>query len=239
MRGHWLIAALVMMLFRTAPGVEAAWGQQGGPVTNGTDVPPKPAKVGSYSLVIITLEPSVTTHWLNPAPAINVKGGTKLAPAETIGNLTVPEQYTIQAFGAPREECLADARQQNGCDALDRADLTILDPHTVGYRIVSHGAAVQLRINLQVHDVLPVSHDGASTDWHAGDVIFVPVPKTTPVFHFASETLVGEWDGEPIVFEPGKALPANAKKGLRDLGVHQDLGDAVLYCYRVRKPPER
>ena len=34
--------------------------------------------------------------------------------------------------------------------------------------------------------------------------------------------------------KPGKALPESAKKGLEDLGVHQDLGDAVLYSYRVK-----
>ncbi|MFZ0393057.1 MAG: hypothetical protein WCF17_15740 [Terracidiphilus sp.] len=234
MRGRWFIAALVMLILGAVPSLEAIWGQQGLAGTNGTDAKPTPAKVGSYSLVITTVEPTATTHWLNPPPTIDVKGGTKLAPAESTGNLTVPQQYTIEAFGIPQQECEEAAQQQHGCDALDRTDLTIRDPHTVEYRIASHGGAVQLRVNLQVHDLLPVSHGGASTDWHAGDVIFVSVPKATPVCRFVSETLVGEWNGEPIVFEAGKALPASAKKSLEDLGVHQDLGDAVLYSYRVK-----
>jgi hypothetical protein len=190
--------------------------------------------LGSYSLVVTTLEPTETTHWLNPPPTISVKGGTKLAPAETPGNLAVPQQFTIEAFDIPQQECEEAAPQQHGCDALDRRDLTIRDRNTVEYRIVSHGAAVELRVNLQVHDLLPVSRGGASTDWHAGDVIFVSVPKATPVYRFVSETLVGEWKGEPIVFEAGKALPESGKKGLEDLGVHQDMGAAVLYSYRVK-----
>lgn len=236
MRGRCYIAALVMVIAGAVPGMEAIWGQQDTAGTKGTDAKSEPAKMGSYSLVVTTLDPSATTHWLNPPPTIDVTGGTEFAPAETMGNLTVPEQYTIEAFGTPREECVAAAQQRHGCDALDRTDLTIRDANTVGYRIVSHGGAVQLRINLQVHYLLPVSHGGPSTDWHAGDVIFVSVPKATPVYRFVSETLVGEWHGEPIVFEAGKALPASAKRGLEDLGVSQDLGDAVLYSYRVNDP---
>lgn len=238
MLGRCSIAALAVVISAAGPGVGVIWAQQGPAATKGTEAKSEPAKVGSYSLVVTALEPSATTHWLNPPPTIDVTGGSKIAPAVTTGNLTVPDQYTIEAFGAPRQECVA-AGQQHGCDALDRTDLTIRDPHTVGYRIVSHGGAAQLRINLQVHDLLPVSHGGASTDWHAGDVIFVSVPKATPVYRFVSETLVGEWSGEAIVFEAGKALPASAKKGLEDLGVHQDLGDAVLYSYRVKEPPKK
>jgi hypothetical protein len=234
MRGRWFIAALVILIFGVVPGMEAIWGQQGAAGTNGTDAKPEPAKMGNYSLVVTSLEPTATTHWLNPPPTIDVRGGTKLAPAESTGNLTVPQQYTIEAFGVPQQECEEAAQQQQGCDALDRTDLTIRDPNTVEYRAVSHGGAVQLRVNLQVHDLLPVSHGGASTDWHAGDLIFVSVPKATPVYRFVSETLVGEWNGEPIVFEAGKVLPASAKKRLEDLGIHQDLGDAVLYSYRVK-----
>ncbi len=234
MGGRGFIAALVIVMSGAVPGIEAMLGQQGPAGANGTDPKPEPAKVGSYSLVVTTLEPTATTHWLNPPPTINVRGGTKLAPAETTGNLTAPQQYTIEAFGAPKQECEEAAQQQRGCDALDRTDLTIRDANTVEYRIVSHGGAVQLRVNLQVHDLLPVSRGGASTDWHAGDVIFVWAPKATPVCRFVSETLVGEWNGEPIVFEVGKGLPASAKKGMEDLGVHQDLGDAMLYSYRVK-----
>jgi hypothetical protein len=65
-------------------------------------------------------------------------------------------------------------------------------------------------------------------------VIFVSLPKATSVYRFVSETLVGVWNSEPIVFEAGKALPESAKKRLDDLGVHQDLGDALLYSYRVK-----
>lgn len=238
MLGRCTIAALVMMISGTAPGMQALWGQQGTAGTNGTDARSQP-KVGSYSLVVTTLEPSATAHWLNPPPTIDVKGGSKIAPAETTGNLTVPDPYTIEDFGSPRQECVAAGQQQHGCDALDRTDLTIRDTHTVEYRVVSHGAAVQLRINLQVHDLLPVSHGGSSTEWHAGDVIFVSVPKATPVCRFVSETLVGTWNGEPIVFEPGKALPASANKGLKDLEVRQDLGDVVLYSYRVNELPKK
>jgi hypothetical protein len=235
---RWFITALAMVIFGAGPGIETAWGQQGGQpgagATNGTDAKPAPAKVGSYSLVVTALEPTETTHWLSPPPTITVKGGTKLAPAESTGNLAVPPQYTIEAFDVPQRECVEAAPQQHGCEALDRTDLTIRDRNTVEYRIVSHGEAVELRVNLQVHDLLPVSHGGASTDWHSGDAIFVSVPKATPVYRFVSETLVGEWKGEPIVFEAGKALPDSAKKGLEDLGIHQDMGDAVLYSYRVK-----
>lgn len=235
MRRRWLILALTVV----ASGASWGWGQQGTPGANGTAAKQEPAskepvKVGSYSLVVTSLEPSTATHWLNPAPTIAVKGGTKLEPAETSGSLPVPQQFTVEAFGTPRHECEESAPKQHGCDALDRTELTIRDQSNVEYRIVSHGGAVQLRVNLQVHDLLPVSHGGANTDWHAGDVIFVSVPKGTPAFRFVSETLVGNWNGEAIVFEPGKALPAGAKKGLEDLGIHQDMGDSVLYSYRVK-----
>lgn len=237
MHRRWRIAAALVMISGAMSRIDAAWGQQGTNTgSNGTNS--EPPKVGHYSLVTTALEPSSATHWLNPPPTIDVKAGTKIAPAETQGNLTVPEQYTIEGFSTPREDCVA-ATQKADCDALDETSLTIRDPHTVGYRIVSHGGAVQLHVNLQVHDLLPASHDGASTDWHAKDVIFVSVPKATPTYHFVSETLVGEWNGEAIVFEAGKALPANAKKALDDLGVHQDLGDSVLYSYRVKEPPSQ
>jgi hypothetical protein len=250
--GRCFIAALVIVIFGAVPGTQAIWGQQGTAGTPATSAKPEPAKVGSYSLVVTTLEPTATTHWLNPPPPISVKAGTKLAPAETTGNLTVPQQYTIEALGKPKQECVESAQQQvesaqqqvesaqqqHGCDALDLTDFSIRDLNTVEYRVVSHGGAVELQVNLKVHDLLPVSgpgpSPGSSIDWHTGDVIFVSVPKATAAYRFVSETLVGEWKGEPIVFEPGKALPESAKKGLEDLGVHQDLGDAVLYSYRVK-----
>ena len=239
MCGRWLAAAAVLLMMAAAPGTETMHGQQGGAGAagadaSGTDAKPQPAKVGSYALVVTTLEPTAATHWLNPAPTIAVKAGSKLTPAETAGNLTVPPQFTVESFGVPEDECEETAPQQHGCDALDRTDLTIRDTNTVEYRIVSHGAAVGLRINLQVRDLLPIARGGASADWHSGDVIFVSVPKTTPVYRFVSETLVGQWNGAPVVFEAGKALPASARKALDDLGVHQDLGDAILYSYKVK-----
>jgi hypothetical protein len=51
--------------------------------------------------------------------------------------------------------------------------------------------------------------------------------------------LVGEWNGEPIVFEVGKPLPDSAKKGLEDLGVKQDLGEGILYSFRVKEPEKK
>jgi hypothetical protein len=33
----------------------------------------------------------------------------------------------------------------------------------------------------------------------------------------------------------GKELPESVKKGLEDLGVKQDLGDRVLYGFRVKE----
>jgi hypothetical protein len=233
MPSRWFIAALALAISGAIPGIEASWGQQGTAGTNAAAAKAEPVKVGSYSLIVTTLEPAATTHWLNPPPSIDVKSGTKLRPAETMGTLTVPQQYTIEAFAVPQEECRETVPQQQGCDALDRTDLTIRDPNTVEYRIVSHGSAVQLQVNLQVHDLLPVSHPGGSVDWHAGDVIFVSMPKATAIYRFVSETLVGEWNGQPIVLDVGKPLPASAQKGLTDLGIHQDLGDAVLYSYRV------
>lgn len=84
-----------------------------------------------------------------------------------------------------------------------------------------------------MHDILPVSTGSAETPWHAHEVIFVAVPTAT--YRFSSEALVGEWNGEAIVFEVGKDLPASAKKGLEDLGVKQDFGDRVLYSFRVKE----
>lgn len=234
MRWRWLIAALVLAIFGPVPEKGIAWGQQGPATPNPGAAQATPAKAGNYSLVITTLEPTPATHWLNPPPTIAVKGGTRLEPAQTESTLIVPPQFVIDAFGVPREECDETAAQQHGCDALDRVDLNLRDPNTVEYRIVSHGAPVQLRINLQVRDLLPVSHGGASTDWHTGDVIFVSVPKPTPSYRFVSETLIGVWKGQPVVFEPGKPLPAAAGKALKDLAIRQDLGDLVLYSYSVR-----
>jgi hypothetical protein len=192
------------------------------------------ASVGSYSLVTTVFEPSAATHLLNPAPTIAVDGGTERAPGEFTGEKTVAGQYAIEGFGSPWYECAATVAKLRGCEALDRASLTVRDANTIGYHIVSRGAAVQLSVNVEVHDILPVSEGSADTPWHAREVIFVAVPKATAVYRFSSEVLVGEWNGAPIVFEVGKDLPESAKKGLEDLGVKQDLGDRVLYSFRVK-----
>ena len=193
-----------------------------------------PAVVGSYSLVTTAFELSETTHLLNPAITIAVDGGTERAPGDFTGEKPVPAQYAIEKFGNPWYDCVATVAKLRGCEALDRASLTIRDANTIAYHVVSHGAAVTLSVNVEVHDVLPVSHGGPGTDWHAGEVIFVAVPKATPTYRFSSEVLVGTWNGDAIVFEVGKAVPESAKKGLEDLGVKQDLGDRVLYGFRVK-----
>jgi hypothetical protein len=194
--------------------------------------------LGSYSLVTTVFEPSATTHLLMPRPTIAVDGGTERAPGEFSGDKTVTAQYAIEGFGSPWYECAAaaTAAKMRGCDALDRATLTVRDANTIGYHIVSHGAAVELSVNVEVRDILPVSTGTAEIEWHARDVIFVAVPKATPAYRFSSEVLVGTWNGEAIVFEVGKDLPAGAKKALEDLGVKQDLGDRVMYSFRVKEP---
>ncbi|HEX4311695.1 MAG TPA: hypothetical protein VHZ25_16810 [Acidobacteriaceae bacterium] len=190
--------------------------------------------VGSYSLVTTAFELSQTTHLLNPAITIAVEGGTERAPGDIAGEKPVPAQYAIEKFGNPWYDCVATVAKLRGCDALDRASLTIRDANTIAYHVASHGAAVTLSVNVEVHDVLPVSHGGPAVDWHAGEVIFVAVPRATPAYRFSSEVLVGTWNGEAIVFEVGKDLPEKAKKGLEDLGVKQDLGDRVLYGFKVK-----
>jgi hypothetical protein len=204
-------------------------------------------RLGSYALVTTVFEPSATTHLLMPRPTIDVEGGTEHAPGEFSGDKPVPAQYAIEGFGSPWYECAVAAApaaatpaatvlKLRGCDALDRATLAVRDANTIGYHIVSHGAAVEVSVNVEVRDILPVSTGTAETEWHARDVIFVAVPKATPVYRFSSEVLVGTWNGEAIVFEVGKDLPTGAKKALEDLGVKQDLGDRVLYSFRVKAP---
>ncbi|HVT99208.1 MAG TPA: hypothetical protein VHE33_17005 [Acidobacteriaceae bacterium] len=205
--------------------------------------PPADAKpeepVGEYSLVTTVLRPSFSTHLLNPPIAIAVDGGTDRAPGEISATKPIPAEFAIEGFGIPRYECASTNPKLRGCEALDRTDLAIRDANTLGYHIVSHGAAVTLNVNLEVHDMLPVSVSTPNAPWHAREMIFVTLPKATPAVHFVSEVLVGEWNGEPIVFEVGKALPDSAKKGLEDLGVKQDLGEGVLYSFRVKEPPKK
>jgi hypothetical protein len=216
---------------KTGPGAGAGSGAGAGA---GSGEKKGDVVVGSYSLVTMVLEPAAATHLLNPAPTIGVDGGTERAPGEFSGEKPVPAQYAIEKLGNPWYDCAATVAKLRGCEALDRTELTIRDPNTIGYHIVSHGAAVTLSVNVEVHDVLPVSHGGPSVEWFASEVIFVAVPKATAAVRFSSEVLVGTWNGEAIVFEVGKDLPESAKKGLEDLGVKQDLGDRVLYGFRVR-----
>ena len=200
----------------------------------------KPADaIGEYSLVTTVFRPSPATHLLNPPITIAVDGGTDRAPGESFGTKTVPAEAAIEDFGMPRYECASTDPKLHGCDALDRTDFTIRDLNTLGYHIVNHGAGVTLSVNLKVHDVVPVAQSTPNTLWHPREIIFVAVPKATSVFRFASEVLVGEWNGEPIVFEVGKPLPESAKKGLEDLGVKQDLGEGILYSFRVKQPEKK
>lgn len=215
------------------------WPRMLGQTANASNESAKPDDpIGSYSLVTTVLRPSPTTHLLNPPITVAVDGGTERAPGEITGTKPVPRETAIEAFGLPRYECSTANPKLRGCDALDRTDFTIHDSNTIGYHIVSHGAAVTLSINVEVHDILPVSQGSPNIPWHPREVIFVATPKAMPTFRFISEVLVGEWNGEPIVFEVGKPLPDLARVGLEDLGVKQDLGDHVLYSFRVKGPPK-
>jgi len=269
------MAAAVALLLAVSPGLSGQSTQKPAPAQAST-ADSNNDSAGSYSLVTTVFEPSEKTHLLNPAPVIQIDGGTERAPGEFTGETAVPAQYTIEKFGSPWYDCVASATaasapapeakpsavkvataaaqtglkpvagpapapvvpatsKPRGCDALDRTQLTIRDANTIGYHIVSHGGAVTLNLNVEVHDLLPVSTGSAEMPWHARDVIFVAVPKATPGYRFTSEVLVGTWNGEPVVFEVGKDLPDAAKKALDDLGVKQDLGDSVLYSFRVKE----
>lgn len=228
MNGVRLLLALLAVAFG------AAYGQTVQPDAK----PAEPAVVGSYALVTTAAQPSAKTHPLSPPLLVKLDAGTEYAPAESSGSLAVPAQYAIEGFGIPRYDCVEAAARMHGCAALDRTDVTIRDANTVEYHLAGHGGAVQLEVALEVHDILPVSETAPSIPWHALDVIFVAVPKPTASFRFLSETLAGNWNGEAIVFEVGKPLPETAQKGLEDLGVHQDLGDKILYSYRVKEVPK-
>lgn len=231
------VVEVLLVAAWAAFGVWTVWGQDAPGSTSGAEK--AAVVVGQYSLVTTAVEPSAETHWLNPAPVIAVAAGTQYVMAQTAGNLTVPAQYTLEDFGVPRYECAEPAAKQRGCGALDRTDVMIRDANTVGYRIETHGAAVQLTVNLKVRDRQPVSQQGPATDWHAGEVIFLSVPKATASYPFVSETLMGSWQGEAIVLEVGKPLPDSAKKGLEDLGIRQDLGDRTLFAFRVKEPEKK
>lgn len=199
--------------------------------------------LGTYSLVVTTLEPAAAPHWLTPPLTIDIPAATKQMPGELSGTKTVPPQFVLEGFGSPRYDCRAKTQTEPvqaepGCQALDRIDLEPRDASTIAYRVVNHGAAVTLELNLQVHDLLPVSKTVLEAPWHAGDLVFLPVPKPTSALHVVSAALVGNWNGNAVVFEPGKPLPESAKKALEDLGIKQDLGDKMLYSYKVKEPPK-
>jgi len=229
----------VMNGFRLLPAFLAvALGVAYGQAPESDAKPAEQTAVGSYSLVTTSAQPSLKTHALNPPIVVKLGAGSDFAPAESSGTMAVPLQYAIESFGNPRYDCVEAGARLHGCDALDRADVKIRDANTIEYQLVGHGSPVQLEVSLEVHDILPVSETGDSVPWHAREVIFVSVPKPNVSFRFLSETLVGSWNGEAIVFEVGKALPASGEKALDDLGIHQDLGDKILYSYRVREVPK-
>ena len=230
MRG--LRPLLLLFLFHPWP----LCGQAPGPPPDADKSEKADKLLGSYSLIVTSSEPSPSTHMLNPPLTIDLEAGTPAVPKDASGTKTVPAQYTIESFGSPRYDCIESAAQNHGCDAIDRSDLSIRDAITIAYHFGGHGAAVQLQVNLQVHDLLPVSRVALEGQWHAQDVVFVPVPKATPSFRFVSAVLVGNWNGNAVVFEPGKPLPDSAKKALDDLDIHQDLGDKTLYGYKVKDP---
>lgn len=193
---------------------------------------------GSYSVVVTLVETSAATHLLNPAPTVAVERASKQDPRDSTGILEVAPEMAIEGLGKPRYVCAPAVAKDHGCEAIDQCLLTVRDPNKLEYHVLNHGAPAQLKVNLLVHDLMPVSREGAKTVWHAGDVIFVSASKATPAMRVVSTVLVGEWNHEAIVFELGKPLPADAQKALEDLGVKQDLGDKVLYSYRVKKPPK-
>jgi hypothetical protein len=227
MRGSLLILILSVLVPSLLHGQAPA---------SSTQAEPESKPLGKYSLLVTASEPSPATHLLNPPIMVELPSATPTAPGEISGNRTVSPQYAIESFGNPRYECIAAVAADHGCDAIDRGDLILRDANTVAWHLANHGGAVQLQLNLQVHDLSPVSRATIEGSWFAQEVIFVPVPKATPSFRFLSAVLVGDWNGNAIVFEPGKPLPVGAKKGLEDLGIHQDLGDSILYSYKVKDP---
>ena len=168
--------------------------------------------LGIYSLVVTTLEPGAATHWLTPPLTIDIPAATKQMPGELSGTRAVPPQYVLEGFGSPRYDCRAKTQAEPGCQAFDRIDLDLRDASTVAYHVANHGAAVTLELNLQVHDLLPVSKTLLEAPWHAGDLVFLPVPKPSAALRVVSAALVGNWSGNAVVFEPGKPLPESAKK---------------------------
>ena len=139
-RWRWIAGTILIAATLVLP---AALGQTAAPATTPPapgQAPKKDDPLGTWQLVTTVFEPSEKTHLLNPAPIIKVEGGTERAPGEFTGEVTVPAQYTIESFGSPWYDCVATAPKTRACDALDRTELTIRDPNTLSYHIVSHGA---------------------------------------------------------------------------------------------------
>jgi len=231
--GHALLTVMMSIAATTAYG--QAGGANGGAAASGAAKEPD-AGVGSYSVVVTLVEASAATHLLNPAPTVSVEHASKQEPKDSMGVLEVAPEMAIEGLGKPRYVCVPAVPRDHGCEAVDRCMLTVRDPNKVEYHVLNHGAAVQLKVNVLVHDVLPVSREGAKTVWRAGDVIFISASKATPAARIVSTVVVGEWNHEAIVFEVGKPLPEKAQTALEDLGVKQDLGDKVLYSFRVKTP---
>jgi len=207
-----------------------------GPSSDSNNSDQKEPKLGSYHLVLTFWTPGPTTHMLTPQPAIELKAASLRTPNEVNGTIPIPDQYVFDSIPRPSYDCMAASNMPHGCDSLDATRLVSTDPKSVTYRFGNHGPAVKLGLNIQVRDLIMRSQQDAEVEWKADQVIFVAVPKATPQLNVVSETLVGTWGKEAIVFEPGKPLSESAKKGLEDLNVKQDLGDKILYSYRVKSP---
>jgi hypothetical protein len=196
----------------------------------------KEPKLGSYHLVLTYWIPGPTTHILSPRPVVELKTATSRIPGEVNGTTAIPDQFVFDGVGKPSFDCTAVNPSDRGCDDLDDVRVNSIDQKTVAYRASNHGGAVRLTLNIQVRDLVLHSQPDAEQDWHPNEVIFITVPKPTPSLNVVSETLVGVWNDQAIVFEPGKPLSESARKGLEDLNIRQDLGDKILYSYRVKDP---
>lgn len=196
----------------------------------------KDEKVGSYHLVTTFYTPGPTIHALQPQPVIELKAASPRNPGEASGAIPIPDQYSFEGLGQPSFECVPVNLQQNGCDSLDIKRIVTSNPKSISFRFTNHGPAVKISLNLQVRDLVLRSQQENEQDWSADQVIFVSVPKPTPTFNFVSETLVGVWNSNAVVFEPGKALPPAVQKALQDQNIRQDLGDKTLYSYKVKDP---
>jgi hypothetical protein len=196
----------------------------------------KEPKLGSYHVVTTFWTPGPTTHMLSPQPVVELKGATQRMPGDVNSTTTIPDQFVFESLGKPSFDCTPVNPVMHGCDSLEVARINPIDQKTVAYRFGNHGGAVRIAMNIQVRDMVLRSQPDAEQEWHPNEVIFITVPKATPTFNVVSETLVGVWNNQAIVFEPGKPLSESAKKGLEDLNIHQDLGDKILYSYKVKEP---